>query len=140
VIIVDTNVISELMRPEPNPKVLAWIAAQPRAQLYTTHINQIEILYGIAVLPEGRRRDALKAAADGMFAEDFAGRLLPFGASAATRYAEIMLSRRHLGKPIEGFDALIAAIALAAGATVATRDVGGFSDCGLAIVDPWAAL
>ena len=70
-IVVDTNVISELMRPEPNPKVLAWIAAQPRAQLYTTHINQIEILYGIAVLPEGRRRDALKAAADGMFAEDF---------------------------------------------------------------------
>ncbi len=139
-IVVDTNVISELMRPEPNPKVLAWIAAQPRAQLYTTHINQIEILYGIAVLPEGRRRDALKGAAEGMFAEDFAGRLLPFGASAATRYAEIMLSRRRIGKPIEGFDALIAAIALAAGATVATRDVGGFSDCGLAIVDPWAAL
>ena len=95
-------------------------------QLYTTHINQIEILYGIAVLPEGRRRDALKGAAEGMFAEDFAGRLLPFGASAATRYAEIMLSRRRIGKPIEGFDALIAAIALAAGATVATRDVGGF--------------
>ena len=139
-IVVDTNVISELMRPEPNSKVLAWVAAQPRAQLYTTHINQIEILYGVAVLPEGRRRDALKAAADGMFAEDFAGRLLSFGASAATRYAEIMLARRRIGKPIEGFDALIAAIALAAGATVATRDVGGFSDCGLAIVDPWTAL
>ena len=139
-IVVDTNVISELMRPEPNPKVLAWIAAQPRAQLYATHINQIEILYGIAVLPEGRRRDALMGAAEGMFAEDFAGRLLPFGAAAAARYAEIMLSRRRIGKPIEGFDALIAAIALAAGATVATRDGGGFSDCGLAIVDPWAAL
>jgi toxin FitB len=137
VIVVDTNVISELMRPEPNPKVLAWIAGQPRA-LYTTHINQIEILYGIAVLPEGRRRDALKAAADGMFAEDFAGRILPFGASAASRYAEIMLSRRRVGKPIEGFDALIASIALAAGATVATRDVGGFSDCGLPLIDPWA--
>jgi predicted nucleic acid-binding protein len=74
-----------------------------------------------------------------MFAEDFAGRLLPFGASAAARYAEIMLSRRRVGKPIEGFDGLIAAIVLAAGATVATRDVGGFSDCGLAIVDPWVA-
>ena len=138
-IVVDTNVISELMRPEPNSKVVAWIAAQPRAQLYTTHINPIEILYGIAVLPEGRRRDALKAAADGMFAEDFAGRILPFGAAAASRYAEIMLSRRRSGKPIEGFDGLIAAIVLAAGATVATRDVGGFSDCGLAIVDPWKA-
>jgi toxin FitB len=109
VIIVDTNVISELMRPEPNPKVLAWVAAQPRAQLYTTYINQIEVLYGIAVLPEGRRRDALRTAAEGMFAEDFAGRLLPFGASAAARYAEIMLSRHRVGKPIEGFDALIAA-------------------------------
>jgi hypothetical protein len=139
VIIVDTNVISELMRPEPNPKVVTWIAAQPRARLYTTHINQIEILYGIAVLPEGRRRDALRTAAEEMFAEDFAGRLLPFGASAAARYAEIMLSRRRVGKPIEGFEALIAAIALAAGATVATRDVGGFSNCGLSIIDPWAA-
>ena len=139
-IVVDTNVISEIMRPQPNSKVVTWIAAQPRAQLYTTHINQIEILYGIAVLPDGRRRDALKAAADGMFAEDFAGRILPFGAAAASRYTGIMLARRRVGKPIEGFDGLIAAIVLAAGATVATRDVGGFSDCGLPIVDPWAAL
>jgi predicted nucleic acid-binding protein len=139
VIVVDTNVISELMRAEPDAKVVAWIAAQPRAQLYTTHINQIEVLYGIAILPEGRRRAALKTAAEGMFAEDFAGRILPFGASAAARYAEIMLSRRRVARPIEGFDALIAAIALAGGATVATRDVGGFSDCGLVIVDPWSA-
>ncbi len=73
-----------------------------------------------------------------MFAEDFAARILPFGASAASRYAEIMLSRRRVGKPIEGFDALIASIALATGATVATRDVGGFSDCGLALIDPWS--
>jgi toxin FitB len=138
VIVVDTNVISEPMRAEPDPKVVAWIAAQPRAQLYTTHINQIEVLYGAAILPEGRRR-ALKTAAEGMFAEDFAGRILSFGASAAARYSEIMLSRRRVARPIEGFDALIAAIALASGATVATRDVGGFSDCGLAIVDPWIA-
>lgn len=138
-IVVDTNVISELMRPEPNPKVLAWVAAQPRGQLYTTHINQIEMLYGLAILPEGKRRDALRSAADGMFAEDFSGRILPFGASAAACYAEIMLARRRAGKPIEGFDALIAAIALAAGASVATRDVGGFSDCGLTLIDPWAA-
>jgi predicted nucleic acid-binding protein len=82
VIIVDTNVISELMRPEPHPKVLAWVAAQPRTLLYTTHINQIEILYGIAALPEGRRRTALAVVAEGMFAEDFAGRILPFGAAA----------------------------------------------------------
>ena len=138
-IVVDTNVISELMRPEPNSRVVAWIARQPRAQLTTTHINQIEILYSIAVLPDGRRREALKAAADGMFNEDFAGRILPFGAAAASRYAEIMLSRRRAGKPIEGFDGLIAAIALASGAVVATRDVGGLSECGLTLVDPWTA-
>ena len=72
-IVVDTNVISELMRGDPHPAVLAWVATQPRALLYTTHINQAEILYGIAALPEGRRRAALAAAAEAMFAEDFAG-------------------------------------------------------------------
>ena len=77
-IVLDTNVVSELMRGEPHPAVLAWVAAQPRALLYTTHVNQTEILDGIAALPEGRRRTALAAAADAMFAEDFAGRILPF--------------------------------------------------------------
>jgi len=137
VIVLDTNVISELMRPEPHPGVLAWVAAQPRALLYTTHINQAEILYGIAALPEGRRRASLASAAEAMFAEEFAGRMLPFGAAAAARYPGIVLARRRAGIPIEGFDALIAATALAAGASVATRDTGGFSGCGLALIDPW---
>ena len=109
-IVLDTNIISELMRAEPHPAVLAWVAAQPRALLYTTHINQAEILYGIAALPEGRRRAALAAAAAAMFAEDFAGRILPFEARAAARYPDIVLARRRAGNPIEGFDALIAAI------------------------------
>jgi predicted nucleic acid-binding protein len=139
VIVVDTNIISELMRPDPHPKVLAWVAAQPRTLLCTTHINQAEILYGIAALPEGRRRTALAAAAEGMFAEDFAGRILPFGAAAAARYAEIVMARRRAGNPIEGFDALIAATALAAGANVATRDTTGFAGCGLTLIDPWTA-
>ncbi len=138
-IIVDTNVISELMRPQPNSRVLAWVAGQPRAELYTTHVNQIEIFYGIALLPEGKRRDSLQSAAEAMFAEDFAGRVLSFGAAAASHYAEIMLARRRAGKPIEGFDALIAAIARAQRARVATRDIGGFADCGLTLIDPWAA-
>jgi predicted nucleic acid-binding protein len=137
VIVVDTNVISELMRAEPDPAVLAWVAAQPRALLYTTRINQAEILYGIAALPEGRRRAALAAAAEAMFAEDFAGRILPFEAQAAARYPGVVLARRRAGHPIEKFDALIAAIALAAGAEVATRDTGGFSGCGLTLIDPW---
>lgn len=136
-IVVDTNVISELMRAEPHPAVLSWVAEQPRSLLYTTYVSQAEILYGIAALPEGRRRSALAAAAEAMFAEDFAGRLLPFEARAAARYPKIVMARRRAGKPIEKFDALIAATALAAGARVATRDTGGFAGCGLTLIDPW---
>ena len=136
-IVVDTNVISELMRGDPHPAVLSWVAAQPRALLYTTYVSQAEILYGIAALPEGRRRTALTTAAEAMFAEDFAGRLLPFEGHAAARYPEIVLARRQAGKPIEKFDALIAATALAAGASIATRDAGGFTGCGLTVIDPW---
>src|SRR5689334_18780739 len=136
-IVVDTNVISELMRGEPDPAVVAWVAAQPRAQLYTTRVNQAEILYGVAGLPPGRRRAALAAAASAMFDEDFAGRVLPFAAAAAARYPEIVLARRRAGQPIEKFDALIAATALAAGASIATRDAGGFVGCGLTVIDPW---
>jgi toxin FitB len=139
VIVVDTNVISELMRGDPHPAVLAWVAGQPRALLYTTFVNQAEILYGIGALPEGRRRSALAAAAEAMFAEDFAGRILPFEASAAARYPGVVLARRQVGAPIEKFDALIAATALAAGASIATRDPTGFSGCGLTVIDPWAA-
>ena len=138
-IVVDTNVISELMRGDPDSAVLAWVAAQPRALLYTTYVNQAEILYGIGALPEGRRRAALAAAATAMFAEDFAGRILPFEARAAARYPEIVLARRRDGNPIEKFDALIAATTLAAGASIATRDVGGFTGCGLEVIDPWTA-
>lgn len=136
-IVLDTNVISELMRPEPHPAVLDWIAAQPRATLYTTDINQAEILYGIAALPEGRRRTTLAAAAEAMFTEDLAGHILPFDGAAAARYADIVVARRRAGNPIEGFDALIAATALAAGADVATRDIGGFDGCGLTLINPW---
>jgi len=139
VIVLDTNVISELMRAVPHPAVLAWVAAQPRATLYTTSINQTEILYGIGMLPEGRRRAALAAAAEAMFAEDLAGRVLPYNGGAAAHYAEIVIARRRAGSPIEAFDALIAATALAAGAGVATRDIGGFDGCGLILVDPWVA-
>jgi predicted nucleic acid-binding protein len=139
VIVLDTNVISELMRPEPHPGVFAWVAAQPRAMLWTTRINQAEILYGIAALPKGRRRSALATAADAVFEEDFSGRILSFDAGAANSYAALAFARRQAGSPIEGFDALIAAIALTAGASVATRDIKGFEGCGLTLINPWAA-
>lgn len=138
-IILDTNVISELMRPAPNAAVVAWIAAQPRALLHTTHINQAEILYGIAAMPAGRRRTQLDEVAQAIFAEEFAGRILPFGSDAAARYPDVVMTRRRAGMPIDGFDALIAAIALGAGADVATRDTGGFSGCGLTVLNPWTA-
>ena len=136
-IILDTNVISELMRQQPDTAVLAWVAAQSRPSLYTTSINRAEILYGVAALPAGRRRDAYDAVVAAIFAEEFAGRVLPFDGAAAEHYARIVSTRRAAGAPIEGFDGLIAAIAAAAGFAVATRDVGGFEGCGLDIINPW---
>jgi predicted nucleic acid-binding protein len=138
-IVLDTNVISELMRPEPHRGVFAWVAAQPRRTLYTTSINQAEILYGIECLPAGRRRDALGAAARVIFAEDFADQVLSVDGKAAAHYAQIVAARRLTGNPLEGFHALIAAAALAAGASVATRDVSGFAGCGVGIIIPWEA-
>src|ERR1700734_3202944 len=96
-VVLDTNVISELMRPDPSPSVTEWIAAQPRTTLYTTTISQAEILYGIALLPKGRRRDKLAAAAEAVFDEDLAGRVLAFRTAAAAYYARIMASRRRSG-------------------------------------------
>ena len=136
-IVLDTNVISELMRPEPDAGVLAWVAGQPRAMLYATSISQAEILSGIAMLPEGRRRTALGAAAEAIFAEDLAGRILPFDSAACIHYARIVSKRRAAGSPIDAFDAMIAATTLAAGASVATRDTNGFEGCGVAVIDPW---
>jgi len=136
-IVLDTNVISELMRSQPHPSVFAWAASQPRSSLYTTSINCAELLFGIRALPEGRRRTALANAAAAMFEEELGGRILPFEAPAAARYADIVVDRRRFGAPIEAFDALIAAAALVAGAAVATRDIGGFEGCGLTLVNPW---
>lgn len=116
--------------------VVRWVAARPTATLCTTSLNKAEILYGIAVLPGGRRRAALLAAAEAVFSEDL--KVLPFDDAAAAKYADIVAERSRTGRRIEAFDALIAATALAAGAELATRDVGGFEGIGLALIDPWA--
>jgi len=112
---------------------------EPRALTYTTYINQAEILYGIGAPLKGRRRTALAAAAEAVFAEDFSVRILRFEATAAARYADIVVARRQAGNSIEGFDALIAATALDAGARVAALDIAGFAGCGLTLIDPWTA-
>lgn len=136
-IVLDTNVVSELMRPTPDEAVRGWIAAQPASSLYITSITQAEILHGLALLASGKRRDALEGAAEAMFRDDFAGRILPFGSDAARPYAWIAADRRRAGKPISQFDAQIAAIARSSGAAIATRDTGGYEGCGVEIVNPW---
>jgi hypothetical protein len=136
-IILDTNVVSELMKPAPASIVVDWIGAQPAASLYTTSITQAEILHGIMLLPSGRRRRGLEAAATSMFTEDFGGRILGFGADAAPLYARIASDRRRAGRPISHFDAQIAAIARSTGAVLATRNLADFEDCGATLVDPW---
>lgn len=113
------------------------IADQPMAGVFTTTLTQAEIFYGLALLPEGRRRDDLLAAARPMFEVDLAGRVLPFDTDAALVYPEIAIGRKQGGKPISQIDAQIAAIVRSRGARLATRNVRDFTDCGITIVDPW---
>ncbi|MDP2713134.1 MAG: type II toxin-antitoxin system VapC family toxin [Solirubrobacteraceae bacterium] len=135
-IIVDTNVISELMKPSPAPSVRRWARAQRGAEVFTTAITLAEIDYGIARLPAGRRRDQLRDAADEVFAA-FDDRVLPFDPAAATQYARVVIGREELGLPIDGFDAQIAAICHARGAAFATRNVKDFAATGIDLINPW---
>jgi toxin FitB len=136
-IVLDTNVLSELMRPAPSEAVLRWMAVHPATSLFTTTVTQAEILFGLALMPEGRRRADLLMAAEQMFAEDFAGRVLAFDAPSAVAFAAIAANRRQKGRPTGTFDAQIAAITSSHGAALATRNVADFLDCGITIIDPW---
>ena len=139
-ILLDTNVVSELMRPRPAAAVLDWFAARDAAQLFLSAVSEAELRAGAAILPPGRRRDDLTAVIDTMIAADFAGRLLAFDSAAAKAYAVIAASRRAAGRPIAEADCQIAAIARAHGAEVATRNTGDFEGCGVGILDPWQPL
>src|ERR1700730_796545 len=136
-IILDTNVLSELMRLKPSARVAAWVAKQPAAELFTTSITEAEIFYGIELLPKGKRREGLLVAAEAMFAEDLAGRIFGFDSDAARVFSKIAAHRRALGRSISHADAQIAAIAQVRGAMLATRNVADFADCDLEVVDPW---
>lgn len=138
-IVLDTNVISELMRDRPSEKVMGWVANQPLSSLFTTSISQSEIYHGIYLLPSGKRRKALEQAAQAMFSEDFRGRILSFSSEVTLPYAQISVDRRRSGRPISGFDAQIAAIAACHGAKLATRNVADFERCGIDVIDPWNA-
>ena len=130
-IVIDTNVVSELMRLAPDPAVMTWFSAQDSAELYLTAVSEAE-------LRAGRRRERLAAEVDAVVREDFAGRVLPFDSAAARAYAVIAASRRSMGRPILEADCQIAAIARARDAAVATRDGADFEHCGIAVIDPWA--
>jgi len=136
-ILLDTNVLSDLLRPCPAQKVLDWLSAQPRGSLFTSTIVRAEILYGIHLLPEGRRKAALLEAALAIFGEDLAGQVLSFDSDAADAYAEIGAARKLAGRPISQFDAMIAGIARSRGAILATRNVKDFDVCGIEVFDPW---
>ena len=137
-VVVDTNVVSELMRPAPEPAVMAWFSRQDSADLYLTAVSEAELRAGAAILPSGRRRDLLAAEIDATVREDFAGRVLPIDSAAAEAYAAIAASCRSVGCPILEADCQIAAIARARDAAVATRNTADFAHCGIAVVDPWA--
>jgi predicted nucleic acid-binding protein len=138
-IVLDSNVLSEALRPAPEPSVLEWLANQPRASLFITTVTRGEILYGIRSLVDGKRRRGLWDAARRIFDADFADQVLSFDSDAADMYAEIAASRRTAGKPISQFDAMIVAIARSRGASLATRNVKDFEYCGVDVINPWTA-
>lgn len=136
-ILLDTNVLSELMRPAPERRVEQWLAAQPDASIFISAITEAELRYGAALLPSGRRRSALVAEIEGMLEEDFSGRILPFDSLAAQAFAIIAAERRQEGRPISQADAQIAAIARSRGASLATRNLPDFDGCGVQVINPW---
>jgi predicted nucleic acid-binding protein len=137
--VLDTNVLSAVMGSQPVPEVAAWLAAQPEERLYTTTVCQAEILAGIEIMPEGRRRRGFEAAAKAIFANAFDGRILPFDQKSAEAYARIFAARNRAGRPTATTDLMIAAIARAQGADMVTRNTADFEGCGLTLINPWEA-
>lgn len=137
-IVIDTDIISELSRPDRSPVVAAWGARQAWGELRTTAINVAEVRYGIALMPDGARREQVRREVEVLFAQ-FHELVLPLGNEAAARYAWIRSSKRAAGQPMAAFDALIAAICWEHGAALATRNTKDFTDCDIELVDPFQA-
>jgi len=136
-IVLDTNVLSETLRPKPSPRVLEWLRSHPATALFTTTITEAEIHFGLELLPAGRRRHALQEAIARIFDTDMSGRVLPFDSAAAREYALLAAARRKMGIPIAQADAQIAAIIRSRGAALATRNISDFASCGFDVIDPW---
>ena len=139
VIVLDTNVVSELMRPSPAPAVEAWMAGRDAADLFFTAVGEAELRYGVTVMAPGRRRSAVESSVEAMLREDFAGRILPFDSAAARAYAVIAATRRAAARPITQADGQIAAIARSRSMAVATRNTRDFESVGVDLIDPWDA-
>jgi predicted nucleic acid-binding protein len=138
-IVLDTNVLSEFMRVEPETRVLAWVDAQPSMDLAVSAVTVAEILHGIARLPSGKRKQKLEVHAMAMFEEDFAGRILPFDAHAAVEYATLVAGAEANGRAVSMADAQIAAICRSHGAAIATRNIRDFGFPGIDVINPWEA-
>jgi len=136
-IVIDTNVISEVMRPDSDARVMGWLRSQPLGSLATTSVTVAEIRYGLARLGQSRRRAEREAKFEAFLARGFAGRVYGFDIEAANAYGELVADRDRGGRPLEGFDGLIAAIARVRGHAIATRDVADFQGCGVPVINPW---
>ena len=136
-IVLDTNVISELARQEPDPGVLSWLDSLDISDVATTAVTAAELRYGVARLPEGHRKRELTVVIRGILTEDFHGRVLPFDERASVRYADIVAGRERIGKPIGVADAQIAATCRDVGAILATRNTADFEETGIELIDPW---
>lgn len=136
-IVLDTNVVSELMRPLPEPAVLGWVNAQPTDQLWLCSVVVAELLFGVGRLPDGIRKRQLADAIEAMVFDDFAGRTLAFDLEAAAAYAQLVVQRESFGQPIAMADAQIGAICAVHGATLATRNGRDFTKLGLDLINPW---
>ncbi len=139
-IVLDTNVVSEPLRPAANPAVLAWLDEQNIETLFLTTISLAELRYGVAALPDGRRKDGLGSALENRILALFGSRLLPFDSAAADAYALIRARAKAAGEAIAAADGYIAATAAAHGFAVATRDTAPFEVAGLATINPWASI
>ena len=133
-ILLDTNVVSELIRPAPEPAIESWLTDRPSSSLFITAISEAELRFGVAVMPSGKRRDLLAAGLERMLIKGFADRVLPFGSAAARAYADMAATHRAAGRPISQADCQIAR---SRGLAVATRNVRDFQDIGVSLVDPW---
>lgn len=137
-ILLDTNVISEIIRERPDPAVTIWLRARPRKEFRTASVVIAELLSGIDLMPAGRKQEALRNAVEGMIAEGFRGQILNFDLAAARHYGQIPSSRQRIGRRIREMGAQIASIARVHGATLATRDIDDFLVYDLVLANPWS--